>query len=102
MPCTIVYFTTCITGGDDYVSGPYSVTFPPGVTNASLDISIIDDNVLEIDDNGLKNGETFALIIQSSQSPHVIISFFGQTKITIEDNDSEYNHGIVFNCGLQL
>ena len=72
------------------------------MTNASLDISIIDDNVLEIDDNGLNNGETFALIIEPSQSPHVLVSSFGQTKITIEDNDSKYNHGIVFNCGLQL
>ena len=34
-------------GGDDYVSGPYSVTIPAGQTNASVDVPITDDNIYE-------------------------------------------------------
>ena len=39
-----------ITGGVDYNSGPYTVTFPIGSTIASFDITIIDDNVFEFDE----------------------------------------------------
>ena len=36
-----------VTGSVDYDSGPYNVTFPAGSTNASFDIMINDDGVLE-------------------------------------------------------
>ena len=38
-----------LTGGGDYISGPYNVTIPAGHTNISFDISIIDNNVVEDD-----------------------------------------------------
>ena len=34
-------------GGDDYDSGPYTITIPAGMTSATLDIEIVDDNVIE-------------------------------------------------------
>ena len=37
-------------GGVDYNSGPYTVIFPAGSTNASFDIVINDDSVLEGDE----------------------------------------------------
>ena len=61
------------------------MTFPAGQTNAVLDISIIDDNVLEDD-------EQFVLIIGPSQSPHVTVSNLGQAIVTIVDNDGNNTH----------
>ena len=37
-------------GGIDYVSAQFNVTFPAGSTNASFDIMIVDDGVLENDE----------------------------------------------------
>ena len=48
-----------IGGGVDYASGPYNVSFPPGDTSVSFDISITYD---QIEDN-----ENFTLSI----SPHL-------------------------------
>ena len=39
-----------IGGGIDYNSGPYSVTFPAGMTNVSFIIIINNDNILEDDE----------------------------------------------------
>ena len=49
-------------GGVDYNSGPYNVTFPAGVTRASFNITINNDDVLE-------DGETFNLIIAEDSLP---------------------------------
>ena len=43
--------------------GPYSVTIPAGQTNASFNISIIDDDIPE-------NDETFVIAINSSSLPN--------------------------------
>ena len=45
-------------GGDDYSSGPYTVIIPIGSTNASFDIIINDDDVLE-------DNEVFVIFIES-------------------------------------
>ena len=45
-------------GGVDYNSGPYTVIFPNGSTNASFNIIINDDNVLE-------ESEVFVISIES-------------------------------------
>ena len=68
----------CCTG-DDYASGPYSVTFPAGVTRAFLYISITDDNLLE-------GNEYFTVMIDSSSLiSGVDVGFLDQVTVTILD-----------------
>ena len=66
-----------ITGGVDYNSGPYDVTFPAGVTSVSLNITIIKDDLME-------DRETFNLIIANNSLPENVT--LGETyifKVTI-------------------
>ena len=73
----------CIIGGFDYISGPYIVRFPAGVTNVSFDVPIRDDNILESD-------EVFNLTIDpSSLRRRVTVSDPSQAVVTIIDNESE-------------
>ena len=39
------------TDGSDYVGGTFSVTFPAGVNVASFNVSIINDNIAELDES---------------------------------------------------
>lgn len=64
-----------VLGNIDYSFGPYTVTFIAGNTTASLNISIIDDNVLE-------NNENFFLAI--SQIFH---SYYSSDKVTADTTD---------------
>ena len=64
----------------DYTSGPYSVTFPAGVTNVPFNISIIDDNIFE-------ENENFTLTINSSLPTGVMVGNPDQATVTIVDND---------------
>ncbi|XP_065912235.1 neural cell adhesion molecule 1-like [Dysidea avara] len=69
------------TGGVDYDSGPYTVTFPAGVTSVACDIPIRDDNIMEDD-------ETFTLTIMDGSLPDdVARGTYGQARITIVDDD---------------
>ena len=67
----------------DYISGPYSVTFPAGVTSVPLNIPINDDNIFEIN-------EKFILTIISSLSTGVQSGNPNQATVTIEDNDRKF------------
>ena len=89
-------------GGDvDYNSGPYTVQFNVGVTSASLNISINDDDTYE------KN-ETFTLTINVSSLPKSIsVGANNSITVTIAANDGKYgvlcvfaNHH--FNCTISL
>ena len=72
-------------GEDDYDSGPYTVTFPSGVTNASFNVTIIDNGQYE-------NTESFYLIINSFSLPHnIYISNPGHAIVIISDDDCECN-----------
>ena len=72
-------------GNDDYDSGPYTVTFPSGVTNASFNVTIIDNDQYE-------STETFYLIIDSFSLPHnMYISNPGHAIVIISDDDCECN-----------
>ena len=64
----------------DYTSGPYSVTFPAGMTSVPFSISINNDSIFE-------ENENFTLIINSSLPTGVIVGNSGQTIVTIVDND---------------
>jgi len=72
------------TGGVDYDSGPYTVTFPAGVTSVPFNVPIKDDNILE-------NNEDFTLtIMRSSALPDgVTRGSTSQATITIVDDDGK-------------
>ena len=70
-----------ITGGVDYDSGPYTVTFPAGVTSVLFDVPIIGDNIFEVNDR-------FMLTIRDIALPDSVIHGSpGQPTVTIWDND---------------
>ena len=65
----------------DYDSGPYTVTIPAGQTNATFNVPITDDNILE-------GNENFTLTINtSSLSNGVTRDDLNQATVTIVDND---------------
>ena len=70
-----------ITGGKDYSSGPYIVTFTAGTTNSSFTISISDDNTFE-------NNESFVLTITSLSN---IITAGDPLQATVTIVDDEGN-----------
>ena len=68
----------------DYDSGPYNITFSPGITRVPFHVPIIDDNILE-------NDEHFDLIIVDGSLPnHIISGGIEMTRITIMDNDGKF------------
>ena len=70
-----------LTGGDDYVSGPYNVMIPAGQTNIKFDVTIMDDNVVE-------NVESINLAINSSRVPiKITLGNTNRTVVNIVDND---------------
>ena len=71
-------------GGNDYTSGPFTVTFNAEITRASFSVSIIDDNVLE-------GNETFDLTIDPSSLANnkITVGDPGQVTVTIVDNDGK-------------
>ena len=71
------------TGGDDYISGPYNVTFYSGDTSVEFDIPIKDNFMKETD-------ESFTLKIDPSSLPSsVSVDNKHNTTVTIMDNDSK-------------
>ena len=66
---------------DDYISGPYEVLFVSGSTDNVLDITIVDDNLLE-------PVERFNLIIDSL-SGDATIGNLDNVTISIIDNDGK-------------
>ena len=66
----------------DYISGPYEVLFIGGRTDYALNITIVDDNLLE-------PVESFNLTIESLFGD-AIIGNLDHTVISIFDNDGKY------------
>ena len=70
-------------GGIDYNSGPYNVTFSPGVTRAPFDIMINNDNILE-------RNESFRLTIAMDSLPKKVTNVsIAQATVIIVDDDSK-------------
>lgn len=68
----------------DYYAGPYTATFPAGVTTASLSIYIIDDSYLELID------QTFLLFINDLLLPkHITYGDLWKASVTIVSNESK-------------
>ena len=67
----------------DYDSGPYTVTFPAGVTTATFNVPINDDNILE-------GNENFMLTINETSLPTgVTRGTPAEAIVTIVDDDRE-------------
>ena len=63
------------------MSGPYTVTFPAGITSAVLNVLITNDNIFESD-------ETFNLVIDVfSLPPNIAIGDINQATVTILNDD---------------
>ena len=81
-------FCTYVGSDVDYASGPYTITFGVQVTNVSLNISIINDEILEGD-------ETFYLTIDPSSLHNYtnvgVGSLFQATVIIAEDDCKTMN-----------
>ena len=70
-----------LTGGADYETGPYTVSFTAGELYATLIVSTIDDNTTEL-------SEYFSATITSTDQPSAAeIGSPNITFINIEDND---------------
>ena len=79
---TVVNINVINTGkGIDYNSGSYTVVFPIGSTNASVDIMIYDDDLLEED-------EDLNISITSITNRH-IVGTPGVATVTITDTTSK-------------
>lgn len=67
----------------DYTPGPYSLTIPAGLTNASYDVVISNDILLE-------DNETFYLVISPSSLPSgVTVGDINQATVIIINDDSK-------------
>ena len=71
-------------GGEDYSSGPYTVTIPAGMTNASFMITIYDDIIFE-------NDESFKFAINKTSLPIEVtaIDSIATVTVNIVDNDGK-------------
>ena len=75
------YDCTATGGGVDYDSGPYTATFPAGVTSVPFDVPINDDLILEFN-------EIFTVTINSSSLPDsVTVSNPDVATVTVINND---------------
>ena len=71
--------------GIDYVSDPYNVTFNAGETEVTLNISIIDDNILESNENFNATVNPVLLPIEV-----FVASNTGYATVIIVDDDGTY------------
>ena len=68
----------------DYGAGPYNITFLAGRTKVVFNVTIVDDNVVETDEN-------FTLTIDPSSLPSkILVGSPSQTRVTILDDDSKF------------
>ena len=65
----------------DYISGPYSITFPVNVTRVEFNIEIINDNLYE------GNGDFMLAFDQSSLPTGFFLGNINQATVIIEEDD---------------
>jgi len=78
-----------LSGGKDFATGSYKVRFPPGVTRATFNVMIIDDDTIE-------GTETFYLSIDSSSLPNRI-SLLPNCTLTVKLIDDD-DHKCKLTC----
>ena len=72
------------TGGEDYTSGPYNITFPAGQTRVTFTVNINQDN--ELDDSEYFNLAIKQTRLLSSNRVTVVADTRRQTKVIIMDS----------------
>ena len=84
------HYTYLLTGGGvDYNSVLYNITFPVGIINVSLNVTVINDTVLEIN-------ETFNLtIVGDSLPPNVTLGKTNQATVTIVNDGGSRKYAIM-------
>ena len=83
--CVSINALHLLGGGVDYgVKTPLNVTFPAGATCASFDVTIINDELSEKD-------EQFDIVIMKNSLPFGVTAG-DKTTVTIEDNDGKYHN----------
>ena len=73
----------------DYHSGPYTVTFPAGITSIPFSIPINDDSILEYSEN-------FMLTINESLPRDVTVGNASEATVTIIDDDSKFSDNVLY------
>lgn len=82
-------------GGEDYDSGPFSITIPARENTVSYNITIINDNVFEA-------SESFNLTISTFSLPNrVLVQSICMLMVTIVDDDGELNFKLKCFCRSQ-
>ena len=79
-------YTYSISAGEDYIGGPYSVVFPPGVNVVSINVPIIDDEVAELTEEFFVDLE----IPPAAAALRVVEGSPDSATVNIMDDDSEY------------
>jgi len=70
-------------GDDDYDSGPYNIRIPAGEIHIEFNVSVIDDNTVE-------SNENFVLVITTESLPKNVKSGNpNKTTVTIVDRDGK-------------
>ena len=82
--CVSVHVLTCMfhyppVAGEDYDGGPYTVTFASDANMACTDVTIIDDEIFEGDQN---------FFIDIVVPPEVPLTPMGRANVTIQDDDT--------------
>ena len=79
----IYFYIICVYTGNDYGSGPYTVTFHAGMTTANFFVSIIRDNIIE-------GNETFTVALNPLLLPSdVIVGHPAEALVIIIDGAGE-------------
>ena len=79
-------FTLSPSDGEDYRGGQFSVFFPPGENRINFNVSIINDDVIELDD------ESFTLVLEIPEAAAALRVVQGSpatATVNILDDDSE-------------
>ena len=80
----MLHYNFFITGGDDYESGPFSITIPAEETSVLFNIHITDNDIFEMN-------EKFTLAIDPSSLPNRVYEQPNcMLTVTIVDDDGEY------------
>ena len=74
------------TGGKDYTTGPYNVTFAAGQTHAPVIVNINKDN--EVDDSEYFNLAIKQTRLLSSNRVCITTGILSQTRVIIMDNNT--------------
>ena len=83
MKLIITYIRKTLGGNEDYASGPYTAVFPAGMTHATVNISVADDNIF------VGNRNFTASIDLSSLPSNVTTLNPSEVTVTILEDDGK-------------